>query len=394
LGVPNLDSLLAGSGVRGQRVLVRSDLNVPLSGGQISDDTRIRASLPTLTRLLEAQARVVLCSHLGRPKGKIDPELSLRPVAEALSKALSAPVHFCEHTIGPEAEQAVADLADGSLLLLENLRFDAGEEANDPEFADALASLSDVYVNDAFGTAHRAHASTTGVPARVERVASGDLLQAELVHLRVALEPERPFLCFLGGAKVTDKLGVLEALAPRADVLAIGGAMAYTFLAARGEATGSSLVESARIEDARRIEAAAKSAGRKLLIPTDHVVAEKLDANVPTQTVTEIPDGLMGLDIGPETAGAYAAEAAKARTILWNGPMGVFEIDAFAQGTQRVAEAVAASSATSVVGGGDSLAAINKLGLGDQINHLSTGGGASLEFVQGLELPGVAALER
>jgi len=334
-----------------------------------------------------------LTSHLGRPKGQKKPELSLRPVAEALRSALGA-VTFCEETVGPVAERAVAALKDGNAVLLENLRFDPREEKNDAGFADQLAALADDYVNDAFGTAHRAHASTAGVPARVERVAAGDLLQAELQHLRVALEPERPFLCLLGGAKVSDKLGVLEALAPRADVLAIGGAMAYTFLAARGEPTGTSLVEAERIEDAKRVEVAARKAGRKLLIPVDHVVATEFDANAKTQIVKTIPDGYMALDIGPETAALYAAEAMKAKTILWNGPMGVFEMDALAKGTEQVAKAVAASAATSVVGGGDSLAAINKLGLGPKISHLSTGGGASPEFVQGLELPGVAALER
>jgi phosphoglycerate kinase len=393
LAIPSLDSLLEGDGVRGQRVFVRADLNVPLANGAISDDTRIRASLPTLKRLVAAGARVVLTSHLGRPKGQVTPALSLRPVSEALTKALGA-VSFCEQTVGPEAEAAVAALGEGSVLLLENLRFDPREEQNDGDFADQLASLADAYVNDAFGTAHRAHASTAGVPARVARVAAGDLLQAELLHLRAALEPERPFLCLLGGAKVSDKLGVLEALAPRADVLAIGGAMAYTFLAARGEPTGTSLVEADRIDDARRVEVAAKKAGCKLLIPSDHVVAREFDANAATQTVKSIPDGFMALDIGPETAAAFAEEAGKARTILWNGPMGVFEMDAFAKGTERVARAVADSKATSIVGGGDSLAAINRLGLGPRISHLSTGGGASLEFVQGLELPGVAALER
>ena len=393
MSIPSLDSLLEGDGVRGQRVFVRADLNVPLADGKISDDTRIRASLPSLKRLQAGGARIVLASHLGRPKGERKPELSLRPVAEALAAELRD-VCFCEETVGPVAEKAVASLSDGSTLLLENLRFDAREESNDPEFAAQLAALADVYVNDAFGTAHRAHASTVGVPALVDRVAAGDLLLAELQHLSVALEPERPFLCLLGGSKVSDKLGVLEALAPRADVLAIGGAMAYTFLAARGEGTGSSLVEHDRIEDAKRVEAAAHKAGRKLLLPTDHVVARALEADAETQIVATIPDGFMGLDIGPDTAERYAEQATQAKTILWNGPMGVFEMDAFASGTERVAKAVAASSATSIVGGGDSIAAINKLGLGAEISHLSTGGGASLEFVQGLELPGVKALER
>jgi phosphoglycerate kinase len=324
----------------------------------------------------------------------VKPQYSLRPVAGALPGLLGCGVSFSEATVGSDAEAAVDALEDGQLLLLENLRFHPGEEANDPDFARALARLADVYVNDAFGTAHRAHASTAGITRFVPRCAAGDLLRAELDHLRVILEPEHPFLCLLGGAKVSDKLEVLEALAPRADVLAVGGAMAYTFLAARGEPVGTSLVEPDRFDEARRVEAAAERAGRRLLLPVDHVVAQSIDAHAPTRIVKEIPDGWMGVDIGPETAARYAAEAGSVRTIFWNGPMGVFEIDAFAKGTEAVAAGVAASDATSVVGGGDSLAAVNKLGLGGRITHLSTGGGASLEFVQGLELPGVAALER
>jgi phosphoglycerate kinase len=394
VAVQSLDQLLSGSGVRGQRVFVRADLNVPLADGGIADDTRIRASLPTVRRLLDAGARVVLASHLGRPKGKRVSSLSLRPVADRIAELLGVEVAFCGETVGEAALLASKALADGELLLLENLRFDARETANDPEFAKALAELCEVYVNDAFGTAHRAHASTAGIAAQVARVAAGDLLQSELDHLGSVLEPERPLLCLLGGAKVSDKLAALEALAPHADVLCVGGAMAYTFLAARGEPVGTSLVEADRIADATGVMAAAQTAGSKLLLPSDHVVAEKFDAHAPSRVVQQIPDGWMALDIGPETAASYAREATTAKTVLWNGPMGVFEMEAFAAGTRAVAEAVASSSANTVVGGGDSIAAINQLGLGDQINHLSTGGGASLEFVQGIELPGVAALDR
>jgi phosphoglycerate kinase len=395
VSAPTLDDLLrAPGGVRGKRVFVRADLNVPLSAGRISDDTRIRASLPTLRKLLAAGARVVLASHLGRPKGGPSPELSLKPVAERLSELLGRPVRFSAQVVGPEAEAAAAELADGELLLLENVRFEPGETKNDPQLARALARLADVYVNDAFGTAHRAHATTVGMVAHVPLVAAGDLMRAELEHLRVVREPVRPLLCLLGGAKVSDKIAVLEALAPHADVLAIGGAMAYTFLRAAGEPVGSSRVEEDHIADAGRVTEAARHAGHRLLLPVDHVVAEKLDASAPCRVVTTIPEGWMGLDIGPQTAALYAAEAGRARTIFWNGPMGVFELEPFAAGTEAVARAVADSAAVSVVGGGDSLAAVKKMGVAGRIDHLSTGGGASLEYVQGLELPGVAALER
>jgi phosphoglycerate kinase len=393
MAAPTLDALIA-QGVRDARVFVRVDLNVPLRGGVITDDTRVRASLPTLQRLARAGARVVVASHLGRPKGKPKPEYSLRPLAPRLAQLLGTGVSFCEDCIGPAAARAVGELGPGQVILLENLRFHAGEEQNDPDFAKALAELADCYVNDAFGTAHRAHASTAGITQHVGRVAAGDLLQSELEHLRAVREPARPLVVILGGAKVSDKLAVLEALAPHADVLLIGGAMAYTFLAARGEPVGSSLVEPDRIEDARGVARAADSSGHRLLLPSDHVVAERIADGAPTRVVAAIPDGWMGVDVGPETAARYAAEIARARTVFWNGPMGVFEISAFANGTAQVARAVAASDATTVVGGGDSLAAVQQLGLGDRITHLSTGGGASLEYVQGLELPGVAALER
>jgi phosphoglycerate kinase len=388
-----LDDLLA-RGVRGKRVLVRADLNVPLADGAVGDDTRIRASLPTLERLLEAGARVVVVSHLGRPKGSRRPELTLRPVAQRMAELLDVGVSFCEECVGATARVAVGQLGDGQLILLENLRFHAAETQNDADFARALAELADVYVNDAFGTAHRAHASTAGVAAWVPEVAAGALLVSELEHLRVVREPKRPLMVLLGGAKVSDKLAVLEALAPHADVLAIGGAMAYTFLGARGEPTGDSLTEPARVADAERVMEAARAAGRQLLLPTDHVVAERAEAGAQTRVVREIPDGWMGVDIGPETAERYAEALRAAGTVFWNGPMGIFETPAFARGTEQVAHAAAESAAITVVGGGDSLAAIQKLGVGDRFDHLSTGGGASLEYVQGLELPGVAALER
>jgi phosphoglycerate kinase len=393
VGVRSLETLIS-SGVRGRRVFVRADLNVPLAGGRPSDDTRIRASLPTLRRLLASGARVILSSHLGRPRGVWRPELSLRPVAARLAELLGRAVSFSEDCVGRGAERGAEELEDGQLMLLENLRFHTGEERNDPAFAKALAALADVYVNDAFGVAHRAHASTVGMLRSMAEVAAGELLLSELRHLQVIIEPERPLLCLLGGAKVSDKLAVLEALAKRADVLAIGGAMAYTFLAARGDATGDSLVERDRLDAARGVVAAAKGAGRQILLPIDHVVAQAVAEGAPTRVVDQIPEGWMGVDIGPHTAEIYAAEARRARTIFWNGPMGIFEIDAFAKGTAAVATGVAVSDGISVVGGGDSLAALNQLQLGDAIDHLSTGGGASLDYVQGLELPGVAALDR
>ncbi len=393
MAVSDLDGLLA-DGVRGRRVLVRADLNVPLSNGTIRDDSRLRASVPTLRRLADAGARVIVMSHLGRPQGQRKPELTLRPLAPRLAERIGRGVSFCEECIGEKVAAAVAELGDGQILLLENLRFHAGEVTNDAGFAADLAALADIYVNDAFGTAHRAHASTTGIASLLDRAVAGDLLRSELEQLRVVRDPERPLLVILGGAKVSSKLAVMEALAPHADVLAIGGAMAYTFIAAAGKPTGASRVELDMLEDANCVVEAVRAAGRRLLIPTDHLVAESLQAGAPTRVVETIPDGWIGVDIGPETARRYAEEAAKANTIFWNGPMGVFEIQDFAAGTARVAEAVASSAATSVVGGGDSLAAIQQLGCGDRITHLSTGGGASLEFVQGLTLPGVAALER
>ncbi len=392
MAVPGVDALLA-EGVKGKRVFVRADLNVPLQQGEVGDDTRIRASAPTLRRLLEAGARVAVASHLGRPKGRRVTEMSLRPVAPRLAELLGTGVSFCEDCVGESAEQAVADLGDGQIVLLENLRFHPGETDNDPDFARALAALADVYVNDAFGTAHRAHASTAGMVPLVGRAAAGDLLLAELEHLEVVRKPRRPLLAILGGNKVSTKIGVLEALVGHADVLAVGGAMAYTFLASRGEPVGNSLIEEDQMDAAARVTRAAKETGHEFMLPIDHVVAETIEAGAPSRIVSDIPDGWIGVDIGPATARAYAEQAASANTVFMNGPMGVYEVKEFALGTQRVAEALAGTDAITVVGGGDSVAAANEMGVTDRITHLSTGGGASLEYIQGLELPGVAALE-
>ena len=393
MAIKTLDDLLKDGGLRGQHVFVRSDLNVPMDSGQIRDDSRIRASLPSLERLRAAGARIILASHLGRPKGQKRPELSLQPVARALTAALGQEVRFVNDCVGPEVEAAVQELADGEILLLENLRFHAAETENQEEFARGLAALADVYINDAFGTAHRAHASTVGMLPFVATCAAGLLLRKEIDALSELLDPAHPFVCFLGGAKVSDKLGVLEALIERADSIGVGGAMAYTFLAATGLSVGRSLVEPDRFEDARRMLARATERGCDLMLPTDHVVADAIAADARIETLKSIPDGMIGVDIGPETAERYAKAALGARAILWNGPMGVFEIDAFSAGTERVAHAIADSNGRSVVGGGDSLAAVAKIGVGDRIDHLSTGGGASLEFVQGLSLPGIQALE-
>jgi phosphoglycerate kinase len=366
---------------------------VPLRDGRVADDFRIQALLPTLEYLIDQSARIVVCSHLGRPNG-VDERFRMRPVAGAMSKLIGREVTPVPEVVGRQAEAAVHAIDPGHVVLLENLRFEPGETQNDAAFARKLAFLVELYVNDAFGACHRAHASVVGVPKLLPS-AAGFLLQREVETLTRFLEhPPRPFVVVLGGAKVSDKLAVLEALAPHADVLAIGGAMAYTFMAARGEPTGASRTEPDRIEDARRVMRAAEASGRRLLLPSDHVVAQRLEAGAPSRVVREIPEGWLGVDIGPETASRYAEEIGSARTLFWNGPMGVFEIPAFSEGTRRVALAAADSGAVTVVGGGDSLAAVNQVGVGDRITHLSTGGGASLEYVQGLELPGVAALER
>jgi phosphoglycerate kinase len=368
----------------GRRVFLRADLNVPLRDGRVADDSRLRASQETLEFVRRKGGRVLLASHLGRPKGGPDPKYSLRPVAQALGLPLAP------DCIGPEVESRANALRDGEALVLENLRFHAGEEKDEAGFVASLARLCDAYVNDAFGTAHRAHASTHGL-ARACRVRGmGFLLAREIEALtRVRDTPEHPYLCILGGAKVSDKLAVLESLSQRADAIAIGGAMAYTFLLARGEPVGRSLVEPDQVETARRL-----LAGRaRILLPVDHVVAAGLDDSAGARTVRSIPADAMGLDVGPESATAIRAEIANARTVFWNGPLGLFERPPFDAGTTAVARALAESRAYSVVGGGDSLAAVHAAGVGERISHLSTGGGASLEFLEGRELPGITALE-
>jgi phosphoglycerate kinase len=376
----------------GKRVFVRVDFNVPLDDGVIEDDTRIRATLPTLQWALEHGARLVLGSHLGRPKGQRDPELSLAPVAEKLSDLLDRPVLFCGETVGSRVDALVGKLDKGDVLLLENLRFYAGETDNDPDFARRLSTTAELYVNDAFGTAHRAHASTVGMVKHFTQAAAGLLMERELHYLDMALSsPPRPFTGLLGGAKVSDKIKVVRSLLAKVDKLLIGGGMAYTFLRAKGFSTGRSLVEEDKIALAKDLLA---EAGDKLVLPVDHVVAAEFDIDAEREIlpIEQIPDGFMGLDIGPDTVTAYADVIRASKMVLWNGPMGVFEMEPFAQATLKLAEVVAASGATSVVGGGDSVAAVHKAGVSDRITHISTGGGASLEFLAGSKLPGVEVL--
>lgn len=380
--------------VQGKKVFVRVDFNVPMKDGVITNDTRVRATLPTLNYLLEQGAAVILGSHLGRPKGQRVPEFTLAPVAVRLGELLGREVKLAPDCVGEEVSKMAAELKSGEVLLLENLRYHKEEEKNDPEFAKALASLADVAVNDAFGVSHRAHASVEGITKFIPAVA-GYLMEKEIKFVGQAVaDPVRPFVAIIGGAKVSDKIGVIDNLLTKVDTLIIGGGMANTFVAAQGYSVGKSLLEEDKLDLARQLIAKAKETGVDLLLPTDMVVADRFapDAEHKNVAVDEIPAEWMALDIGADTAKAYAAALEDAKTVVWNGPMGVFEMDAFAHGTTAVAKAVAASDATSVVGGGDSISALQKTGLSDQITHISTGGGASLEFLEGKVLPGIAAL--
>jgi phosphoglycerate kinase len=383
----------------GKRVFIRVDFNVPLDGSRVTDDTRIRETLPTLESAASRGARIVLASHLGRPKGKPDPKYSLRPVAERLADLIGRRVDFAADCVGDDAEARSKALTAGAVLLLENVRYHPEEEANDENFSRRLAALCDgLFVCDAFGSAHRAHASVVGITRFVQKSAAGLLMERELAYLGKAISnPERPFVAVLGGAKVSDKIEVVENLMKIADAMLIGGGMAYTFLKAQGLPVGASLVEADKVELAQRLIGDARARGFRLVLPVDHVVAAafKADAEKKTTSIAQTPDGWMGLDIGPETVTQFNSEIASAKTIVWNGPMGVFEWPAFAQGTLDVARAVAkatAAGATSIVGGGDSVAAVHQSGVADQISHISTGGGASLEFLAGAKLPGVEAL--
>ncbi|MEU5791850.1 phosphoglycerate kinase [Micromonospora purpureochromogenes] len=399
MSIRNLDDLLA-EGVSGRRVLVRADLNVPLDKqtGEITDDGRIRAVLPTLSALVSAGAKVVVCSHLGRPKGAPDPQFSLRPVAGRLGELLDAPVHFAEDTVGDSARSTVDALADGQVALLENLRFNKGETSKDDAergaFADQLAAFGDAYVDDAFGAVHRKHASVYDVPARLPHVAGRLVLREVEVLSKLTGQPERPYVVVLGGSKVSDKLAVIEALLPTVDRLLIGGGMCFTFLKAQGHEVGTSLLEEEMVETCRNL---LERSGGKIMLPVDVVAADAFapDAAHDTVRADGIPSHRLGLDIGPETVAGFAAALSQAKTIFWNGPMGVFEMAPFAAGTRGVAEAITKADAFSVVGGGDSAAAVRALGLDESsFGHISTGGGASLEYLEGKTLPGIAALEK
>ncbi|WP_101910245.1 phosphoglycerate kinase [Marasmitruncus massiliensis] len=381
--------------VAGKKVLIRCDFNVPIKDGVISSDKRIAAALPTVKYLLEHGAAVILCSHLGRPKGEFKPEFSLAPVAARLSELLGKPVAMAKDVVGEDARAKAAALKPGELLMLENVRFEAGETKNSPDLAKAFASLAEIYVNDAFGSAHRAHASTAGVADYLPAVC-GYLIQKEITIMGKALaDPKRPFVAILGGAKVSDKIGVINNLLEKVDTLIVGGGMAYTFAKAQGYAIGNSLCEDDKVELAKEMMAKATKRGVKFLLPIDTVCGDKFDAACAMETVDAaagILDGWMGMDIGPKTVELFCNAIKGAGTVVWNGPMGVFEFERFANGTLKVATAVAESGAISIIGGGDSAAAVTKLGFGDKMTHISTGGGASLEFLEGLELPGIAAL--
>lgn len=390
---------LSASDLSGKKVLVRADFNVPIDNGSITDDTRIRAAVPTIQDLTSKGAKVILTSHFGRPKGKVNDSMRLTPVAGRLSEVLGQEVKKCDDCVGDEVAATINAMKDGDVVLLENVRFYEGEEGNDPEFAKQLASVADLYVNDAFGTAHRAHASTEGVTKYLSPSVAGYLIEKELKFLQGAIdEPKRPLAAIIGGSKVSSKIGVIEALLDKCDKLLLGGGMIFTFYKARGLSVGNSLVEDDKIELAKSLEAKAKEKGVAMLLPTDVIVADKFDPEANTQTVSveEIPDGWMGLDIGPDSVKVFQDALADCKTVIWNGPMGVFEMEKFAKGTEGIAHTLAGltgTGATTIIGGGDSVAAVEQLNLGEKMSHISTGGGASLELLEGKELPGIAALD-
>ena len=379
--------------VKGKKVLMRVDFNVPLDKGKVTDDTRITAALPSIKYVLEKGGSLILMSHLGRPKKGPQDDLRLDPVAKRLQELLGKPVKKLNDCIGPEVETACAQMKPGDVILLDNLRFYAEEEKGDDGFAKKLAELGDVFVMDAFGTAHRAHASTAIINKFVKKSAAGFLMEKEIEYLgRAVANPDKPYVAILGGAKVSDKILVIENLLSKVNALVIGGGMAYTFLKAKGEPIGNSKLEGDRVDTAKQILEKAKAAKVDVLLPVDHVVADKFDAAANTKVVDRIPDGWMALDVGPKTVDLFVRKLKEARTVVWNGPLGVFEMAPFAKGTEAIAKALAAGNATTIIGGGDTAAAVNQFGLGDKMSHISTGGGASLEFLEGKELPGVAAL--